>query len=206
VATSTSVAPTAAPTTSIAAPASTAVPRTTPPSVAGGAHVFPIQPAGVASYGRAHHDYPATDIFAPCGATVVAVTAGSISEIAAEDVWDPAVNDGATRGGLAVTLVGDDGVRYYGSHLASIDPAIAVGARVEAGTPLGVVGNTGNARGIACHLHFGLSPPCGVGDWQVRRGTIGPAPYLDSWRDGDASVSAIEEISAWRAAHPAECP
>jgi murein DD-endopeptidase MepM/ murein hydrolase activator NlpD len=171
-----------------------------------GCHVFPIRPADVASYGRSHHDYPATDIFAPCGATVVAPTAGTITELTTRDEWDPKVNDGATRGGLSFTLVGDDGVRYYGSHLSSIDPAIAVGVRVTANQPLGTVGNSGNARGIACHLHFGLSPPCGVGDWTVRRGTIGPAPYLDAWKAGDWNVSPAEEINAWRAAHPADCP
>jgi murein DD-endopeptidase MepM/ murein hydrolase activator NlpD len=174
--------------------------------IAGGAHVFPIQPANVASYGRAHHDYPATDIFAPCGSTVVAPTSGTISEITTVDEWSSTVNDGATRGGLSYTLVGDDGVRYYGSHLSAVDPSVVVGGRVAAGAPLGLVGNTGNARGIACHLHFGLSPPCGVGDWPVRRGTIGPAPYLDSWRDGDAGVGPIDEINAWRAAHPTDCP
>ena len=64
-----------------------------------------------------------------------------------KDVWDPKVNDGATRGGLSVTIVGDDGVRYYGSHLSAIDPALVVGGHVDVGQPLGKVGNTGDARG-----------------------------------------------------------
>ncbi len=169
-------------------------------------HVFPIQLVEAASYGRAHHDYPATDIFAPCGATVVAPVSGAISEIATVDTWDPNVDDGATRGGLSVTLIGDDSVRYYGSHLSSIDPAIAVGVRVTVGQPLGLVGNTGNARGIVCHLHFGISPPCGVGDWQVRRGTIPPAPYLDAWRAGDSGATPFAEVNAWGLTHPADCP
>ncbi len=169
-------------------------------------HVFPISPANVASYGRSHHDYPAADIFAPCGTTVVAPTAGVISELSTQDVWDPKVNDGATRGGLSVTLVGDDGVRYYGSHLSAIDPAIAAGVRVTAGQTLGKVGNTGDARGIKCHLHFGISPPCGVGDWPVRRGEIQPAPYLDKWRAGDTNAGPIDAVNAWRAAHSSECP
>jgi peptidoglycan LD-endopeptidase LytH len=159
-------------------------------------HVFPIQPANVASYGWSHHDYPAADIFAPCGSTVVAPVSGAISEITTVDTWDPKVDDGATRGGLSVTLIGDDGVRYYGSHLSAIDPAIAVGVRVAVGQPIGLVGNTGNARGIACHLHFGISAPCGVGDWQVRRGTLQPAPLLDSWRAGDKAATP----------HPPPCP
>jgi murein DD-endopeptidase MepM/ murein hydrolase activator NlpD len=152
-------------------------------------HVFPIDPANVAKYGRSHHDYPAADIFAPCGTTVVAPVAGTISEMSTKDVWDPKVNDGATRGGLSVTLVGDDGVRYYGSHLSAIDPALVVGRHVDVGQPLGKVGNTGDARGIQCHLHFGISAPCGVGDWQVRRGALQPAPLLDSWRAGDTGAT-----------------
>ena len=169
-------------------------------------HVFPIQLVEAASYGRSHHDYPAAEIFAPCGSTVVAPVAGAISEITTVDGWDPAVDDGATRGGLSVTLVGDDGVRYYGSHLSAIDPAIAPGVRVTLGQALGLVGNTGNAQGIACHLHFGISPPCSVGDWEVRRGTIPPAPYLDRWRAGDKEASPFVEVNAWGQAHPAECP
>ena len=95
-----------------------------------------------------------------------------------------------------MTLIGDDGVRYYGSHLSAIDPAIAVGVRVAVGQPVGLVGNTGNAAGIVCHLHFGISAPCGVGDWQVRRGTLQPAPLLDSWRVGDKAATP----------HPPPCP
>ena len=53
-----------------------------------------------------------------------------------KDVWDPKVNDGATRGGLSVTIFGDDGVRYYGSHLSAIDPALV---RATAAPPRPIV-------------------------------------------------------------------
>ena len=164
--------------------------------------VFPVQ--GKASYAREHHDYPGTDIMAACGLPVVAVTDGVVLDVATVDRYDPAVNDGATRGGLSVSVLGDDGVRYYGSHFASIDRAVQPGARVSAGQELGTVGRTGNAS--ACHLHFGISPPCArVGDWWVQRGVIWPWSYLDSWRDG-GNKSPVEEIAAWQADHgcPAE--
>lgn len=167
-------------------------------------YAFPVVPAGAVRYGRTHHDYPATDAFAPCGSAVVAVVPGVISETSEEDVWDPKTDDPALRGGLSVTLVGDDGVRYYGSHLQTV--VRSAGDRVAAGDPLGTVGETGNAAGTGCHLHFGISPPCGVGDWRVRRGTISPAPYLDSWRSADPTASPRDEIADWRAAHPADCP
>ena len=48
-----------------------------------------------------------------------------------ENTWDPAVGDPATRGGNAVSIVGDDGVRYYLAHFQLIDPAITPGARVR---------------------------------------------------------------------------
>jgi murein DD-endopeptidase MepM/ murein hydrolase activator NlpD len=170
------------------------------------AYVFPVQPPAVADYAPAHHDYPAADMFAPCGSEVVAVTAGVVSEVTRRDDWDPAVNDGATRGGLSVTVVGDDGVRYYGSHLSSVDPSISPDVRVSAGQRLGEVGDSGNAAGTGCHLHFGISPPCGTGDWEVRRGTVGPAPFLDAWRSGMTRASPYVEVDAWRRAHPGDCP
>jgi hypothetical protein len=62
-------------------------------------YVFPVKPVRAASYGRHHHDYPATDIFAACGTEVVAPTAGVVHEVSRVDLWDPAVNEGSTRGG-----------------------------------------------------------------------------------------------------------
>jgi peptidoglycan LD-endopeptidase LytH len=196
-------------------PATTAMVRSTPPSMVPAAspqpsertpvgevrYVFPVQPAEKASYGHTHHDYPATDIFAPCGTTVVSPVDGHVNEVSMHDGWDPAVNDGATRGGLSVSVVGDDGVRYYGSHLAYVASDVRSGVRVRAGQVLGGVGHTGDARGVPCHLHFGLSPPRGPGDWRVRRGVVYPWPYLDSWRvRGQRSPAA--EVATWAKTHP----
>jgi peptidoglycan LD-endopeptidase LytH len=175
-----------------------------PPAAAAATYTFPVQPPSAASYGRDHHDYPATDIFAACGTRVVSPTAGVVLEVSRTDRWDPAVNDGATRGGLSVTVFGDDGVRYYGSHYATIARSIEPGVRVTAGQTLGTVGRTGSARPTPCHLHFGVSPPCGFGDWEVRRGVVWTWPYLDSWKAG-GSRSPAAEVAAWRAANPTRC-
>jgi peptidoglycan LD-endopeptidase LytH len=175
-----------------------------PAAATAATYAFPIQPVSAASYGRDHHDYPATDVFAACGTTVVSPTAGVVLEVSRTDRWDPAVNDGATRGGLSITLFGDDGVRYYASHYATIARTVEPGVRVRAGQVLGTVGRTGSARPTPCHIHFGVSPPCGFGDWQVRRGVVWTWPYLDSWRaGGDRSPAA--EVAAWRAANPTRC-
>lgn len=88
-------------------------------------YVFPVQPSGSASYGRCHHDYPATDIFAPVGLQFVAATSGTVDFVSRIDRWDPRIDDPATRSGIAVAIVGMDGVRYYGSHLSSVTDGIA---------------------------------------------------------------------------------
>ena len=196
----TTQAPTTQPPTSQApttqAPITQAQPTTEPATTVAdwsGVYQFPVNPPDAADYARDHHDYPAADIFAACGTPYVAVTSGRIDETSTVDFWDSDSDDPALRGGLSVTLVGDDGVRYYASHLRAINPGIEAGARVEAGQPLGEVGDTGNAAGTGCHAHFGISPPCGPGDWETRRGKIWPWPYLDSWRDG-THRSPVEEI------------
>lgn len=145
-------------------------------------HVFPLVPSSVADYGPGHHDYPATDIFAPEGTPFVAVTSGVVDYVSRQDTWDPAVDDPATRGGISVALVGDDGVRYYGSHLTKVAPGIVPGVRVEAGQVLGFTGDSGNARGTTPHLHFGVSHPTFPTDWEVRRGEVDTYPLLRSWQ------------------------
>lgn len=102
-----------------------------------------------------------------------------------------------------MSLLGDDGVRYYGSHLRRVADGIDVGVRVRAGQRLGEVGRTGNANNV-CHLHFGISPPCtGRDGWWIRRGVVWPAPYLNSWRrKGNKEPSA--EVAAWHRRHG--CP
>jgi murein DD-endopeptidase MepM/ murein hydrolase activator NlpD len=165
-------------------------------------YVFPVRSSAI-SFGRTHHDYPATDIFAPCGSDVVAVTDGVVSEVTRKDTWTARGNTGATRGGLSVAIVGTDGVRYYGSHLTSVVASIRPGRSVRAGAVLGHVGRTGSARPTSCHLHFGISPPCASADWWNRRGVVSPYPFLSSWRHGGRR-SPVTVVAGWRADHG--CP
>jgi len=146
----------------------------------------------VADYSQGHHDYPATDIFAPLGTRFVATTSGVVDELSRHDRWDPSVDDPATRGGLYVSLIGDDGVRYYGAHLSSVASGLRAGERVERGQLLGRVGDSGNARGISPHLHFGISHPTFPGDWEVRRGEVDPYSYLEAWRRGRDRTPVLE--------------
>jgi murein DD-endopeptidase MepM/ murein hydrolase activator NlpD len=157
---------------------------TTAPETSSG-YVFPVQPiSAVTEYTAYHHDYPATDIFCPTGSRFVAPTAGIVDYVSPVDRWDPATDDPAVRGGLSVAIVGDDGVRYYGSHLSAVAPGITPGVRVAAGQLLGRTGKTGDARYVDPHLHFGISHPTTPDDWQTRRGEVSPYPYLRAWATG----------------------
>jgi murein DD-endopeptidase MepM/ murein hydrolase activator NlpD len=150
-------------------------------------YMFPVQPANrLVSYkeGVASHGYPAIDIFAPAGYEYIAVTNGTIEFISYKDIWDAEVDDPGTRGGIAIAIIGDDGLRYYGSHLSRIAAGISSGMDISAGEVLGYIGESGNAIGRGSHLHFGISRPSYPDDWKARRGEINPFPYLNAWAAG----------------------
>lgn len=149
-------------------------------------YVFPIQPPSAATYGEGvkGHGYPATDLFAKVGTKFVAVTDGVVEFVSGSDTWNPNNPAPAARGGLAVAMIGDDGWRYYGSHLSALAAGIYAGVRVKAGTLLGFVGTSGDAVGKVSHLHFGISHPTTPDDWKTRRGEIDPFPYLNWWKKG----------------------
>jgi len=175
---------------------------TTTPESGTTPYAVPLADVAGAGWGGTHAGYPATDIFIACGAEIVAPVNGATVHVRTVDTWDPAVDDPATRGGRSVAVLGDDGVRYYVAHLDEVDPAVAVGQRVTVGQRLGTVGRTG--RSSACHVHFGISPPCPGPEWSVRRGVIDPARYLDAWRAGE-QVSPASEVSQWLADNPTAC-
>jgi hypothetical protein len=158
-------------------------------------YAFPVAGCST-SYGHSHHDYPATDIFTRRGCAFVAPIAGVVDEVTRVDRWNPSTNRGADRGGISVSMIGLDGVRYYGSHLASVAAGIVPRARVKAGQLLGRIDNSGNAAGTATHVHFGISWPTRPGVWWIRRGVLYPWPYLDSWRAGGnrSPVSAVKAL------------
>lgn len=83
------------------------------------------------------------DIFAARGLPVLAPVSGTIKAAS------------GNVAGLALYLAGDDGNTYYFAHL---DRLVRSSGRVDAGTQIGTVGNSGNARTLPPHLHFGLHP------------------------------------------------
>ena len=152
-------------------------------------YAFPVAGCTV-TYSKYHHDYPAADIFGKKGCAFVAPTAGVVDEVNAVDRWSGKTNLGPDRGGLSISIVGDDGVRYYGSHLSKIEAKIIPGYRVATGEKLGEIGSTGSARGTKAHLHFGISYPTEKGIWWIRRGVglekgkTSPWKYLQAWQVG----------------------
>ena len=123
-------------------------------------------------------------MFAPVGCPIVAPVDGVVDEVSTVDRWTSTTNLGADRGGLSFSIVGVDGVRYYGSHLSVLNASIRPGVHVRAGQSIGKVGRSGDARGGPSHMHFGISWPTPHGWWWVRRGELYPWPYLDAWRAG----------------------
>ena len=164
------------------------------PAQAAPVYLFPVADCE-ANYARAHHDYAATDILTKAGCKFVAPIDGVVDEVNRIDKWSGKTNLGIDRGGLYVSIIGTDGVRYYGSHLRSIPASIQPGLSVKAGRLLGAIGSTGSARGTAPHLHFGISWPTPADTWWVRRGEVLPWKYLDAWKAGN-ELSPVKEVSA----------
>jgi murein DD-endopeptidase MepM/ murein hydrolase activator NlpD len=157
-------------------------------------YIFPVADCKV-DYAHAHHDYAATDILTTAGCKFVAPINGTVDEVNRVDLWSGKTNLGIDRGGLYVSIIGEDGVRYYGSHLRSIPASIQPGLVVQAGQILGSVGATGSARGTHPHLHFGISWPTPPDTWWVRRGEVLPWKYLDAWKNGK-DLSPAKAVAA----------
>jgi peptidoglycan LD-endopeptidase LytH len=104
------------------------------------------------SGGRSHQG---VDMLAARGTPTVAPVSGEVQ------------HRGSSLGGLSWYVYGDNGNMYYGTHLSAYENQ-GVGW-VEAGTVIGYVGDTGNARGTP-HLHFEVHPGGGA--------AVNPYPYV----------------------------
>jgi murein DD-endopeptidase MepM/ murein hydrolase activator NlpD len=95
------------------------------------------------SGGRRHQG---VDMLAPTGTPLQAVFSGWVNQIS------------NALGGVAISLIGDNGNRYYYAHLSRYE---GISGYVVQGQVIGYVGDTGNATGVP-HLHFEIRPGQGV--------------------------------------------
>lgn len=110
------------------------------------------------SSGRIHEG---VDIMASRGTKVFSATEGLIVDLRNNNL-----------AGKVIWVLGPNGSWHYYAHLDGHKRGLRVGDYIKKGDLIGYVGNTGNARHTAPHLHYGIYLG-GKG-----RGAVNPYPYL----------------------------
>jgi hypothetical protein len=147
---------------------------TVQPKLTAGRYVFPIYGAAsyVDTFGAPRADvswHHGDDIFAPLGAPILAVADGTLFSVG----WNKI-------GGWRLWLRDGQGNEFYYAHLSAFSPFARNKAFVRAGTVIGFVGDSGDAKGTPYHLHFEVHPVALLPlDYD---GAVDPTPYLDAWR------------------------
>ncbi len=117
------------------------------------------------------------DLFAPKRTPVVAAADGRVTGVNENEL-----------GGKVVWMrpSGKDYTLYY-AHLDS--QLVETGQSVQTGEVLGLMGNTGNARTTAPHLHFGI---------YTNSGAVDPFPFVDPEPKKPSPVKGDpEKLNAW---------
>lgn len=148
---------------------------------------FPI--AGVATFvhdwyfprwGPGFRFHMGTDVFAPHGTPVRSPVDGTIT------------SGSGSLGGLFVKVFQPDGTYFYMAHLSGLAEGFTEGMAVQTGDIVGYVGDSGNARGGAPHVHLGIYTPGGE--------ATDPKPILDQMlADALADLpSVVQQVKAQR--------
>lgn len=172
--------------------------RVQPELLAGGRHVvtldvepsltFPVEGLAAGAIGGAFGDprdggarrHEGVDIFAPRGTRA----------LAAADGWASRVGDNRL-GGKVVFLSTTSGLGLYYAHLDR--QLVRTGERVAAGDPVGLVGDSGNARGGPTHLHFGV----------YAGSPLDPFPFLHDPGEAPPVSADLEPLGGWSRTLPA---
>jgi murein DD-endopeptidase MepM/ murein hydrolase activator NlpD len=137
--------------------------------LARGAFVFPVYGDANAAddFGapRQIGAHQGNDVFAPFGAPVLAVADGRINRVGTLPI-----------SGNRLWLRTPRGDQFFYAHLSAFAPDAVNGRRVEAGTLLGFIGNTGDAEPTPPHLHFEIHPA------RLRGRAIDPHTILLAWQ------------------------
>jgi len=134
------------------------------------AHVFPVDgshgtrgPIGdfhaPRSGGRIHEGF---DITGDCGTPLVAARGGRVQKVG----YDPVL-----YGNYVLIDGSKTNQDYFYAHLIS-KPAVGRNDRVRTGQFVGSIGQTGNAAGTPCHLHFEV---------HIHGNPVDPEPFLKKW-------------------------
>ncbi len=100
-------------------------------------------------------------------------------------------------GGLAVYVIEPDRTYWYLAHLGGLPQGIVDGSEVTVGQVVGFVGDSGNARGGAPHVHLEFHPGGGP--------AVDPKFVLDQLLDEAMAgvpqvLAAAQQVAAERAA------
>ena len=115
----------------------------------------------------------AIDVYAARDTPIVSPVSGKVTSVRS-----------GGKGGYTVTILGEDGHKYYFAHM-NAQARVNRGDTINAGTHVGYVGNSGNAKGTTPHLHFSMR------DSQGR--VVNPYNYLKGSVEGGG---AFRQISA----------
>ncbi len=156
---------------------------------------FPV--AGVANYvhdwlyprwGPGFRFHLGTDVFAPYGTPLRAPVDGTVT------------SGNGSLGGLYVKVHMDDGTYFYMAHMSGLVDGFTNGMAVKTGDIVGYIGDSGNAKGGAPHVHFSVYPQGGD--------PVDPKPILDRWLSEamDALPGVVEQVRASRPTATASAP
>jgi murein DD-endopeptidase MepM/ murein hydrolase activator NlpD len=156
-------------------------------SGAAGSLRFPVSGGGALAmqslYGDARdggrREHEGVDIFAPRGTPVVAASDGLVTRVGEN-----------TLGGRVIWIWDfTRNIRLYYAHLQ--EQSVGTGTFVRAGDTVGTVGNTGNARTTAPHLHFGI--------YARGEGAIDPGPFVRPGPEGESGPALkTSALGEWR--------
>ena len=104
-----------------------------------------------------------------------------------------ATSDQEALGGLTIKVTMPDGTYFYLAHLSALVAGFANGIPVTTGDIVGYVGDSGNAKGGASHVHVGVYPRGGP--------PVDPKPILDQFLV-DATNRLPSVVAAYQAARP----
>ena len=102
---------------------------------------------------RSQGSHQGNDVMAARGVPVRAVAPGTIERMTRVETG---------LGGIWIWLKDTRGHDYYYAHLSTISEGLEPGSAVTLGQVIGAVGNTGDARYGATHLHFEIHPGGGA--------------------------------------------